>query len=548
MAQVVSREIPPPASTPVATGLWRWVSTVDHKDIGIMYLVTSGVFLLLGGLEATLMRLQLAVPRATVLDPATYNQFFTMHGTTMIFLVAVPALFGFANYVVPLQIGARDMVFPRLNAFSYWLLLDGGILLYVSFLAGGAPDGMWFMYPPQTLPPFTSGPGPNYWAAGLLVVSIGTIATSLNLIVTVLTLRAPGMTLRRLPLFTWTVVVTSFIVLYALPFLAAAQVMLLLERVFGAHFFDPSAGGSPILWEHIFWSFGHPEVYIVILPAFGMISETIPVFARKPIFGYSFIAGSSVAIAFLSFLVWAHHMFTSGIGDLLNALFALASMAIAAPTGVKIFNWIATMWRGTLRFTVSMLFSIGMIANFIVGGLTGPMLAAVPVDQQVHDSYFVVAHLHYVLFGGTVLGIYAATYYWFPKMTGRLLSEPLGRWHFWLTMIALNLAFFPQHILGVLGMPRHFYTYPALPGWPELNLLSTIGALIMVASVGVFLWNVGVSLRRGEPAGDDPWDGYTLEWATSSPPPPYNFATIPVVRDRRPLWESKQRQAADERG
>jgi cytochrome c oxidase subunit I len=547
MAQAVYSEAPLPPSVAAPGGLVRWVTTVDHKDIGILYLLASVVFLLAGGLEAELIRLQLAQPRQALVSPAVFDQLFTMHGTTMVFLVAMPALFGFANYITPLQIGARDMAFPRLNALSFWLLLFGGILLYFSFLAGGAPSGMWFMYPPQVERPFTMDAGPEYWAAGLLITSVGTIATSINLIVTIALLRAPGMTFSRLPLFIWTVLGTSIIALYALPLLAAGQVMLLLDRLAGTHFFDVAAGGNPILWEHIFWSFGHPEVYIVILPAFGMISETIPVFSRKPIFGYPFVAASTMAIVFLSFLVWAHHMFTSGMGDTLDAFFSATSMLIAIPTGVKIFNWLATIWRGSLRLTVSMLFSVGLIGNFVIGGLTGPMLAAVPVDQQVHDTYFIVAHLHYVLLGGTVMGLFAASYYWFPKMTGRLLAEGAGRWHFWLTVVGLNLAFFPQHILGLIGMPRHYYTYPDLPGWATLNLISTVGALILALSALVFLGNIARSLRAGEVAGDDPWDANTLEWATTSPPPPYNFRTIPVVSDRRPLLELKRQRLASER-
>jgi cytochrome c oxidase subunit 1 len=526
----------------VERGLWRWVATVDHKDIGVLYLVTTLAFFLIGGSEALLMRIQLATPQASVVSAQAFDGLFTIHGTTMVFLVVMPALIGMANYLVPLMIGARDMAFPRLNALSYWLFLFGGLLLYFSFLAGAVPDAMWFMYAPLTEKPYTMAAGPDYWAAGLLVSSVGTIATSINLIATILLLRAPGLKITRLPLFVWTVLVNSFLILWVMPSIAVAMILLLLDRILGAHFFDVRAGGSVLLWEHLFWFFGHPEVYIMILPVFGIVSETIPVFSRKPIFGYTFIAGSTVAIAFLSMSVWAHHMFTSGLGTALDAIFAGLSMTIAVPTGVKVFNWIATMWRGTLRFTSSMLFSVGFLAEFVIGGLTGPMLATVPVDWQVHDSYFVVAHFHYVLYGGSVMGIFAGAYYWFPKMTGRLLSERLGRWHFWLTIVGLNLTFFPMHFLGLLGMPRHVYTYPASAGWGDLNLSATVGAMILGISVLIFAWNILVSAQHGRIAGNDPWDAWTLEWATSSPPPPYNFATIPVVHSRRPLWDAKQAQ------
>lgn len=545
MAEQARAYVPTYPRVSAPEGLWLWVSTVDHKDIGVLYILTSLVFFLIGGLEAIFIRLQLATPGAHVLDPETFDEFFTMHGTTMIFLVVMPALIGFANYLVPLMIGARDMAFPRLNAMSYWLFAFGGILLYFSFLAGHAPDGMWFMYVPQTLPPFTTGPGPDYWAAGLLVTAIGTIATSINLIVTILVLRAPGMTIRRLPLFVWTVLINSFLVLWSFPPLAAAQIMLLLERVFGANYFNVSAGASVYLWEHLFWWLGHPEVYILILPVFGMVSEVIPVFSRKPIFGYTFIAGSTVAIAFLALSVWAHHMFTTGLGLTADAFFAGASMLIAIPTGVKVFNWVATMWRGAIRWTTSMLFAAGFIGEFVIGGLTGPMLATTPVDWQVHDSYFIVAHLHYVFFGGSVMGLFAGVYYWYPKLAGRLLSESLGRWHFWLTIVGVNLAFFPMHILGLLGMPRHVYTYPNLPDLAELNFWSTVGALILAVSVAVLVWNIFWSLRFGPLAGDDPWDAWSLEWATTSPPPPYNFGSIPVVHSRRPLWDVKHPENPD---
>ncbi len=535
----LSRSLVQPEVAPTEAKIFHWVATVDHKQIGILYLATTFVFFLIGGFEALLLRIQLAAPGATVLSPEAYNQIFTMHGTTMVFLVVMPVLIGFANYLVPLLIGARDMAFPRLNAMGYWLFLFGGLLLYFSFLAGGAPDGMWFMYAPLTEKPYTMNAGPDFWAGGLLVTSVGTIAASINLIVTIVQLRAPGLTFRRLSIFAWTVLINSFLILWTMPSIAAAMVLLLIDRRLGAHFFDVSAGGSPLLWEHLFWFFGHPEVYIMILPVFGIISETIPAFARKPLFGYTLVAASSIAIVFLSMTVWAHHMFTSGLGNTLDAIFAATSMTIAVPTGVKIFNWVATIWRGSLRLTTSMLFSMGFLIEFIIGGLSGPMLAVVPVDWQVHDSYFIVAHLHYVLFGGSVMGIVAGTYYWFPKMTGRLLSERIGAWHFWLTIIGLNLAFFPMHFLGLDGMPRHIYTYLASTGWGDLNLLSTIGSMILGASVLVFAANIVRSVRFGAIAGPDPWDGWTLEWGTSSPPPPYNFETIPVVRSRRPLWDRK---------
>lgn len=536
MAQVTAMPAPAPR-VPARSGPWRWFSTVDHKDIGILYIMTAVVFFVIGGIEAELMRVQLMSPNNRFLDPETFNQMFTMHGTTMVFLLGMPILFGFANYVVPLQIGTSDMAFPRLNALSYWLFVFGGVLVYFSFFAGGAPDQMWFMYPPLTEPAYSATTGPTYWAAGLLLTSIGSIATAVNLIATIVLLRAPGLRFTRLPMFCWTVLTTSFIVIWALPPLAAGQVMLLADRQLGAHFFDVNAGASVLLWEHLFWSFGHPEVYILILPAFGIISEVVQTFSRKPVFGYSFLVGSTIAITFLSFTVWAHHMFTSGLSPLAEAIFSGASMAIAVPTGVKIFNWLATMWGGSIRFTVAMLFAIGFISDFIIGGLTGPMLASVPVDWQVHDSYFVVAHFHYVLFGGTVMGAFTGFYFWFPKMFGRFLSERVGRWHFWLTIIGLNLTFFPMHLAGLLGMPRHVYTYPDIPALDTTNFIVSLGSFILTAAVLVFLWNVWTSLHRGEPAGANPWDASTLEWATTSPPPPYNFDVVPTVNSRMPLWE-----------
>jgi cytochrome c oxidase subunit I len=517
------------------TGLLGWVASVDHKQIGIMYMLAALVFFVLGGIEALLIRVQLAVPEATVLSPQAYNQMFTMHGTTMIFFVAMPVLIGFGNYLVPLMIGASDMAFPRLNALGLWLLVFGGLLLYYSFLAGGAPDAGWFAYAPLSERPYSHGM--DYWALSLLVSGIGSVTAGINFIVTIITMRAPGLTIRRLPLFVWMTLVNSFLIIFALAIFNAALVMLLADRLLDANFFQPLTGGSAILWQHFFWAFGHPEVYILILPAFGMISEVIPVFSRKPIFGYEFVAGSTLAIGFLSFGVWAHHMFTAGLGFGWDAVFGAATSLIAIPTGVKIFNWVATMWGGAIRLTTAMLFAIGFIVSFTIGGLSGVMFALVPIDWQTTDTYFVVAHFHYVILGGTVLAVFAGAYYWFPKMTGRMLSERLGKWHFWLFLIGFHLTFFVQHFLGVMGMPRRVYTYPDLPGWGVLNMLSTVGAFATAVAVLVFVWNVVVSLRAGAPASDNPWQAWTLEWATTSPPPPHNFDQLPPVRSRRPLWD-----------
>lgn len=536
---VIPRElaVEPPAPPSTRHGLWRWLTTVDHKDIGILYLWASLIFFVAGGIEALLMRWQLAVPNNHLLSPEVYNQIFTMHGTTMIFLVANPALFGLANYIVPLMIGAGDMAFPRLNALSVWILYFGGFLLYYSFLAGGAPDAGWFAYTPLSEISYNIGNGVNYWDFGLLLMGMSSVLTSINLIATIITMRTPGLTIHRLPLFAWMVLVDSFLVIMALPALNASLVMLLIDRYLHGGFFNPELGGSAVLWQHYFWSFGHPEVYIVILPAFGIFSEVIPVFSRKPIFGYEFVALSSVAIAVLSFAVWAHHMFAVGMGHPLDTVFAFGSMLIAVPTGVKIFNWIATMWQGAIRFTVAMWWSIAFLITFTLGGLSGVAFAVVPIDWQMTDSYFVVAHFHFVFIGGTVFGIFAGIYYWFPKITGRMLSERLGMWHLWTFVLGFYLTFFTQHFLGIMGMPRRVFTYPNLPWWGTLNMISSIGALVTLVSVLIFVWNLYASIRHGAIAGDNPWDGWTLEWATSSPPPPENFHRIPPVRSRRPLWD-----------
>jgi cytochrome c oxidase subunit 1 len=525
--------------------IWDWVMTVDHKKIGLMYITTSLVFFIVGGIEALLIRLQLVAPQGTLLHPETYNQLLTMHGTTMVFLVVMPLLAGLANYVGVLMVGARDMAFPRLNAFSIWLLIFGGLLLNASFVAGGAPDGGWFAYTPLTTKPYSPTPGMDFWVLGLLILGISSMATAINLIVTILRLRAPGMTLNRMPIFVWTILIQSFLVLFAFPSITVAIIFLFLDRSVGTNFYNAEAGGSPLLWQHLFWFFGHPEVYIMILPAMGIVSEIIPVFSRKPLFGYIAIAYSTVAIGFLGFSVWAHHMFAVGLPFFANAAFAGTSMFIAVPTAIKIFNWIATMWGGSIRLKTPLYFAVGFVAMFIIGGLSGIMVATVPIDLQVTDTYFVVAHLHYVLFGGSMFGIFAGLYYWFPKMTGRLLDDTQGKFQFWLTFVGFNLTFFPMHISGLLGMPRRIYTFAPGLGWEIPNLVATIGAFILGLAVLLFFVNVFISLRQGQVTQDDPWDAWTLEWATTSPPPPHNFDKLPPVNSRRPLWDLKHPEDPD---
>ncbi len=532
--------------------LHSWLVTVDHKRLGILYTLYGLVFLLVGGAEAIAIRIQLAKPNNHFLSPQVYNRFFTMHGTTMVFLVGMTMIFGFANYLVPLMIGARDMAFPRLNAFSFWVTAFGGLLLYYSFLGGSglygvgnAPDVGWFAYAPLTARAFSPGHATDYWAIALIVSGFGTIGTAINVVATALCMRCKGMTLMRMPLFVWLSLVTAGLTLITITPLTAAQIMLLIDRYLGGHFFDTQAGGSAVVWMHFFWIFGHPEVYVLVLPAFAIANEVIPVFSRKAIFGYPAMVAASVGIAFVSLGVWAHHMFTVGMTSASNAFFTLSTMLVGIPTGIKIFNWLATMWGGKIRFATPMLFLTAFVFQFLIAGLTGIMLSVSPWDWQLHNSYFVIAHFHYVLVGAIITAIFGGIYYWFPKVTGRMLSERLGKWHFWLFTIGFHVTFDTMHIPGILGMPRSIYTYEADRGWGTLNMIVSIGGIIQGIAVLIFLWNIIVSLRSDKEAGNDPWDAWTLEWATSSPPPEYNFAADPVVNSRRPLWDLKHPEDPD---
>src|SRR5437870_4111687 len=541
---MVVQEIAPASS--LTARLHRLVVTVDHKQLGLMYIATALLFLVVAGSMAAVIRAQLAVPNNSLIAPQVFNRLFTMHGTAMVFLVGMPLIAGLMNYLVPLMIGARDMAFPRLHAFGYWMFLFGGLLLYASYLTapglaghGSAPDVGWFAYAPLTGRAFSRGHSTDYWILALLVSGIGSMASALNVIVTTVSLRCPGMTLMRMPLFVWLMLVVSGMILLALPPLTAAQLMLVLDRFLGAHFFDTQAGGSAVLWQHFFWIFGHPEVYILIIPGFACVSEIVPVFSRKPIFGYPVMVAATVMIGAISVSVWAHHMFSVGMTSVGNTFFAISTMLVSVPTGIKIFNWLGTMYGGKIRLENPMLFCLGFLFQFLIAGLTGIMLAVAPFNWQLTDSYFVVAHFHFVLVGSLLFTIFAGIYYWFPKVTGRMLSERLGRWHFWLLVIGFNLTFVTMHGQGVLGMPRRIYTYPAARGWEMWNLVTPLGVPLQIVAVLIFAVNVAVSLRRGERAGDDPWDAWTLEWATSSPPPEYNFETIPVTTSRRPLWDMK---------
>jgi cytochrome c oxidase subunit 1 len=541
---VAVRVEPYPGRAPWTRGrVAGWLTTTDHKRIGILYIATSLVFFAAGGILALLMRAQLATPNEHFVTKNSYDELFTMHGTTMVFLVIVPILAGFGNYLVPLMIGARDVAFPRLNAFSYWLFVLGGIVLYSSwFASGGAPKAGWTGYVPLSTSSFSPGHGMDLWILSLHILTLASLAGAINFLVTIANMRTRGMSWMRLPLFVWTIEIYSVLLVMVLPALSAGLTLLLLDRQAGTHFFLPSHGGSALLWQHVFWFFGHPEVYIMILPAMGIISEVIPVFARKPIFGYTAVALSTVAIAFISMFVWAHHMFAVGLPSALQVFFMTSSMAVAVPTGVKIFNWLATTWRGNIHFDTPMLFALGFIAVFTMGGLSGIFLAAFPVDWQVTDTYYVVAHLHYVLFGGSMLGIFAGLYYWWPKMFGRRLDERLGKLSFWLIFVGFNVTFFPQHMLGLLGMPRRIYTYDHGGLWEWYNLVSTIGSGIMALGILAFVVNVVATRRAGARAGNDPWLADTLEWYTTSPPPPENFESeIPYVSSARPLRDIRRR-------
>jgi cytochrome c oxidase subunit I len=524
----------PRAGTASRSWVIDWLTTVDHKKIGILYIVNSFLFFFAAGILALFIRSELAVPGLQFLDQDTYNQAFTMHGTIMIFLFVVPVLAGFGNYIVPLQLGAPDMAFPRINALSFWFLPLGGLLIFSGYLFGGAAAEGWTGYAPLTDDTYAQGVGTDLWIIGLTLVGTASILGSINFIATIFKMRAPGMTLFRMPIFVWTILVTATLIMLATPVLTAGLIALFIDRNYGGSFFDPSVGGNPVLWQHIFWFFGHPEVYIVILPAMGVVSEILPVFSRKPLFGYKAFVFATIGIGLLSWTVWAHHMFTTGAVFL--PFFSFMTALIAIPTGIKMFNWLATMWRGKLMFTTAMLFAVGFISMFLIGGISGVMLASPPIDFHVQDTYFVVAHLHYVFFGGSVFGVFAATYYWFPKMFGRKLNEPLGKVHFWLHFVGFNLAFFPMHQLGLSGMPRRISDYSPDAGWTILNLASTVGAFMIAVSVIPFLINVIATFINGEPAGDDPWEGNTLEWATSSPPPPYNFDRLPPIHSERPLF------------
>ena len=525
-----------PAGTATKYGLYDWLTTTDHKKIGILYLINSFVMFFIGGILALVVRAELAQPGLQFIKESTYNQAFTIHASLMIFLFIIPILAGFGNYIVPLQIGAPDMAFPRINAMSFWMLPLAGIMILTGFVTGGAAAAGWTSYAPLSEARY-SGVGQDLWIVGVILIGTSSILGSINFLVTIFKMRAPGMTMFRMPIMVWTILVTSTLVLMATPVLTSGLIMLFIDRNYGGHFFDPASGGNAILWQNVFWFYSHPAVYIMVLPAMGIVSEVLPVFSRKPLFGYKAFVFATAGIGALGFSVWAHHMFTTGAVYL--PFFSFMTFLIAIPTGVKMFNWTATLYRGQLIFSTPLLYALGFLTMFLIGGINGAVSAAVPVDFALHDTYWVVAHLHYVLFGGSVFGVFAGVYYWFPKMFGRRLNETLGKIQFVVMFIGFNLTFFPMHVLGLEGMPRRIANYSPEAGWSDLNLLATIGGFTIAASMLPFLWNVFVTMRSGEPAGDDPWEGNTLEWATSSPPPPYNFDRLPEIRSERPVFDAR---------
>jgi cytochrome c oxidase subunit 1 len=528
-----------------ASGLWSWITTVDHKRIGILYGVTAFLFFLLAGIEAGVIRMQLAVPDNTLVSPDVFNQMFTMHATAMIFMAIMPMSAAFFNFIIPLAIGARDVAFPRLNAFSYWTFLFGSLLIHTSFVVQQVPDAGWFSYANLTEKPFSPGQGIDFWALGLQVLGVASLAAAFNFVVTIINMRAPGMSLMRMPLFVWMTLVTSILLVLAFPVITVGLIELTFDRLFGTHFFNTVGGGDPIMWQHLFWIFGHPEVYILILPPMGIVSEVLPTFSRKPLFGYPVVVFSGIVIGIMGWAVWSHHMFTVGLGPVANSVFTITTMLIAVPTGVKIFNWIGTMWGGSIDLKTPALFAIGFVALFIVGGLSGVSHAVSPSDAQQQDTYYIVAHIHYVLFGGSIFGLFAGIYYWFPKITGRLMNEGLGKLNFWLLFVGMNITFFPMHFLGLNGMPRRIYTYTSDFGWDWLNLIASAGYFVLFAGILVFLYNFISSVKNGEVSGHDPWDAPGLEWTIASPPPPYNFARVPQVVGLDHYWLVKRRAEAD---
>ena len=539
MAAITS-VIPRPTSY---AGLWGWMTTVDHKRIGVLYGVTAFIFLLFAGIEAGVIRMQLASADNDLIGPGRFNEMFTMHATTMVFMVIMPMSVSFFNIVIPLAIGARDVAFPRLNALSYWIFLFGGVLMHMSFVVDQVPDAGWFSYANLTEKPFSVDHGLDYWAISLLVMGTSSVAGALNFIVTIINLRAPGMTMMRMPVFVWMTLITSLLLVLAFPVITVGLIELTMDRNFGTHFFIPAEGGDPVLWQHLFWVFGHPEVYILILPAMGIVSEILPTFSRKPLFGYPFIVFSGIVIGIMGWAVWSHHMFTVGLGPVANSVFTITTMLIAVPTGVKIFNLIGTLWKGSIEFTTAMMYALAFIALFIVGGLSGVSHAVSPSDFQQQDTYYIVAHLHYVLFGGSIVGIFAGTYYWFPKITGKMLDETLGKLNFWFVFIGMNLTFFPMHFVGMNGMPRRIYTYSAEFGWEHMNQISSVGYIVLAIGILIFMYNVWQS-RNSRRVSHDPWDAPGVEWTISSPPPPYNFAEIPQIQGRDHYWIVKENAEA----